>query len=156
MSIKRIFFLLLAAFMVVATANSASFLPEIQKKKKDKIEMPKFPTGQRGLKKYLLEEAQFPPEARRNGVVGEVIVGFTVEANGVITGVRVLRSVSKELDAEAVRVVKNMPDWKPGKKNGKKVRTELTIPINFKIIMDNDRTNSDSNIQQFWDENVFR
>ncbi|MBP3614746.1 MAG: energy transducer TonB [Bacteroidaceae bacterium] len=156
MSIKRIFFLLLAALMVVATANSASFLPEIQKKKKDKIEMPKFPTGQRGLKKYLLEEAQFPPEARRNGVVGEVIVGFTVEANGVITGVRVLRSVSKELDAEAVRVVKNMPDWKPGKKNGKKVRTELTIPINFKVIMDNDRTNSDSNIQQFWNENVFR
>lgn len=155
MRIKRIFFLLLATFMVVTTVSASSFLPEIQKKK-DKIVMPKFPTGQRGLQKYLLEEAQFPAEARRNGVVGEVIVGFTVEANGVITGVRVLRSVSKELDAEAVRVVKNMPDWKPGKKNGKKVRTELTIPINFKVIMDNDRTNSDSNIQQFWDENVFR
>lgn len=153
---KRLFTLLFAALMAVLTVSPASLLPQTQKKKKDKIEMPKFPTGQRGLQKYLLEEAQFPAEARRSGAVGEVVVGFTVEANGVITGVRVLRSVSKELDTEAVRVVKNMPDWKPGKKNGKKVRTELTIPINFKIIMDNDRTNSDSNIQQFWDENVFR
>ena len=153
---KRLFTLLFAALMAVLTVSPASLLPQTQKKKKDKIEMPKFPTGQRGLQKYLLEEARFPAEARRSGAVGEVVVGFTVEANGVVTGVRVLRSVSKELDAEAVRVVKNMPDWKPGKKNGKKVRTELTIPINFKIIMDNDRTNSDSNIQQFWDENVFR
>lgn len=153
---KRLFTLLFAALMAVLTVSPVSLLPQTQKKKKDKIEMPKFPTGQRGLQKYLLEEAQFPAEARRSGAVGEVVVGFTVEANGVITGVRVLRSVSKELDAEAVRVVKNMPDWKPGKKNGKKVRTELTIPINFKVIMDNDRTNSDSNIQQFWNENVFR
>lgn len=151
---RKLFTMLIIAFLAVTSVGSANMLPEIQKK--DKIVMPKFPTGQRGLQKYILEEAKFPDEARRGGEVGEVIVGFTVEANGVITGVRVLRSVSKSLDAEAVRIVKNMPDWKPGKKNGKRVRTELTIPINFKVIMDNDRTNNDSNIQQFWNENVFR
>lgn len=142
-------------FIMTITAAYAIATAHTETQNKDKIVMPKFPTGQRGLQKYLLEEARFPDEARRSGNIGEVIVGFTVEANGVITGVRVLRSVSEVLDAEAVRIVKNMPDWKPGKKNGKKIRTELTIPINFKIIMDNDRTNSDANIQQFWNENVF-
>ncbi len=151
---KKIF-TFIVVFMLLVANNTTMAVPSSEIQKKDKIVMPKFPTGERGLKKYILEEVKFPDEARRGGVIGEVIVGFTVEANGVITGVRVVRSVSEVLDAEAVRVIKNMPDWKPGKKNGKKVRTELTIPINFKVIMENDRTNSDSDIQQFWNENVF-
>lgn len=151
---KRIILFIVA----LITFSATDFLYAVEgneAQKKDKIVMPKFPTGQRGLQKYILAETKFPEEARRGGAVGEVVVAFTVEANGTITGVRVIRSVSKELDAEAVRVIKNMPDWKPGKKNGKKMRTELTIPINFKVIMEADRTNSDSDIQQFWNDFVF-
>lgn len=151
----RKIFAFIFAFMLIVANDTALAASSNEIQKKDKIVMPKFPTGQRGLQKYILDEANYPAEARRSGIVGEVVVAFTVEANGVITGVRVVRSVSEELDAEAVRVIKNMPDWKPGKKNGKKVRTELTIPINFKVIMDNDHTNSESDIQQFWNENVF-
>ncbi len=152
---KRLFLIIVTHILLIVANNAAWAVTGSETQKKDKIVMPKFPTGQRGLQKYILDEVKFPAEARRSGIVGEVVIGFTVEANGVITGVRVVRSVSPVLDAEAIRVIKNMPDWKPGKKNGKKVRTELTIPINFKVIMDNDRTNSESGIQQFWNENVF-
>ena len=68
---------------------------------------------------------------------GEVLVAFSVGMDGYITGVRVVRSVSEALDAEAVRVVSKMPPWIPGKKNGRPVRAEMTMPINFKVSYEN-------------------
>ena len=74
-----------------------------------------------------------PEEMRRLGMEGEVIMGFFVEPNGVISGVTVVKSLTKEFDDEAKRLVRNMPYWIPGKKNGVPVRYRMTMPINFKV-----------------------
>ena len=74
---------------------------------------------------------------------GEVLIAFSVGMDGYISGVRVVRSVSESLDAEAVRVVRKMPPWIPGKKNGRPVRAEMSIPINFKVKFENKYVDSD-------------
>ena len=106
---------------------------------KDKIVMPEYPGGQAALRKFLMSELKYPAEARAANEVGEVIVGFTVGMDGSISGVRVLKPVSPALNAEAVRVVQMMKYWRPGTRNGKPVRAEMTIPINFKTVIDNNK-----------------
>jgi TonB family protein len=106
---------------------------------KDKIVMPEYPGGQAALHKFLMSELKYPAEARAANEVGEVLVGFTVGMDGSISGVRVLKPVSPALNAEAVRVVKMMKYWRPGTRNGKPVRAEMTIPINFKTVIDNNK-----------------
>lgn len=101
--------------------------------KKDKIEEPQFPGGRKELLKYMEENMVHPEEMRRLGMEGEVIMGFFVEPNGVISGVTVVKSLTKEFDDEAKRLVRNMPYWIPGKKNGVPVRYRMTMPINFKV-----------------------
>ena len=101
--------------------------------KMDKIEEPQFPGGRKELIKYIEENMVHPEEMRRLGMEGEVIMGFFVEPNGVISGVTVVKSLTKEFDDEAKRLVRNMPYWIPGKKNGVPVRYRMTMPINFKI-----------------------
>ncbi len=108
-------------------------------KKKDKIVLPEFPGGVEKLHNYLLQEVEYPLEAREAGDIGEVVVAFSVGTDGSIMGARVIKSVSEALDREAVRVITNMPKWVPGTKNGKKVRAELTLPINFKILIESDK-----------------
>ena len=103
---------------------------------KDVIVMPEFPGGREAMQEFLLSEMRYPYEAQMNDEIGEVLIGFSVGIDGTIGGVRVLRSVSESLDKEAVRVVKSMPKWKPGTRNGKAVRAELSIPINFAIVKD--------------------
>ena len=106
---------------------------------KDKIVMPEYPGGQAALRKFLISELKYPAEARAANEVGEVLVGFTVGMDGCISGVRVLKPVSPALNAEAVRVVQMMKYWRPGTRNGKPVRAEMTIPINFKTVIDNNK-----------------
>lgn len=106
---------------------------------KDKIVMPEYPGGQAALHKFLMSELKYPAEARAANEVGEVLVGFTVGMDGSISGVRVLKPVSPALNAEAVRVVQMMKYWRPGTRNGKPVRAEMTIPINFKTVIDNNK-----------------
>ena len=126
---KKIFlFTLLFAVFAVMPADVYS-----QKNSKDKIVMPEYPGGLSALHKFIASEVRFPAEARRNNEIGEVIVAFTVGVDGSISGVRVLKSVSESLDKEAVRVIKQMKYWYPGKRNGKPVRADMSIPINFKL-----------------------
>ena len=106
---------------------------------KDKIVMPEYPGGQAALRKFLMSELKYPAEARAANEVGEVLVGFSVGMDGSISGVRVLKPVSPALNAEAVRVVQMMKYWRPGTRNGKPVRAEMTIPINFKTVIDNNK-----------------
>ena len=101
--------------------------------KKDKIEEPQFPGGRKELLKYMEENMVHPEEMRRLGMEGEVIMGFFVEPSGVISGVTVVKGLTKEFDEEAKRLVRNMPYWIPGKKNGVPVRYRMTMPINFKV-----------------------
>ncbi|WP_251620883.1 energy transducer TonB [Odoribacter lunatus] len=85
------------------------------------------------MNKWLKDNLKYPVIAQENGVSGKVYVEFVVEKDGSITDVKVVRSVDPSLDKEAVRVVKSMPKWKPGKQRGKPVRVAYTIPINFTL-----------------------
>ena len=69
----------------------------------------------------------------REGIQGSVMVDFIIDKDGKVTDVRVAKSVSEELDAEAVKVISASPKWKPGRKNGEKVRTSITLPVEFKL-----------------------
>ncbi len=101
--------------------------------KKDRIEEPQYPGGRKELIKYMEEHMVHPAEMRKLGIEGEVVVEFFVERSGVISGVNVVKSLSKEFDDEAIRLTRNMPRWVPGKKNGVPVRYRMTMPINFKV-----------------------
>ena len=103
--------------------------------------MPQYPGGEAELRKFIAAELDYPLEARVNKESGEVLVAFSIGMDGYISGVRVVRSVSESLDAEAVRVVSKMPPWIPGKKNGRPVRAEMTMPINFKVSYENKYVN---------------
>jgi protein TonB len=85
------------------------------------------------LQKWVYQYLKYPADAIRDGVQGRVMVDFVIEKDGSVTEVRVVKGVSEELDAEALRVVKASPKWKPGRVNGNRVRTSLTIPVEFKL-----------------------
>ena len=85
------------------------------------------------LQKWVYQYLRYPAEAIRDGVQGKVMVDFVIEKDGKVSDVRVVKGVSEELDAEALRVVTASPKWKPGRVNGNKVRTSLTIPVEFKL-----------------------
>ena len=96
-------------------------------------QMPLFPGGDAALMGYLRDNIHYPTVAAENGVQGRVVVGFVVERDGSITDVNVLRSVDPSLDREAVRVVKSMPRWTPGKQNGSAVRVKYQVPVTFRL-----------------------
>jgi len=96
-------------------------------------EMPEFPGGDDARVKFLLENIKYPQKERINKTEGLVIVSFIVEKDGSITNVKVLKSISPPLDAEAIRVIKSMPDWTPGKQKGKPVRVQINMPIRFSL-----------------------
>ena len=96
--------------------------------------MPEFPGGQQALFKYLSENVKYPVIAQENGIQGRVICQFVVNKDGSIVEVEVVRSGGDpSLDKEAIRVIKSMPKWKPGKQRGKAVRVKYTVPVNFKL-----------------------
>lgn len=95
--------------------------------------MPEFPGGDLGLMKYIQKNVKYPPIAKEYNITGKVYVQFIVDKSGIVTNVKVVRGVDKNLDAEAVRVVKSLPKYKPGKQRGKPVRVMFTIPINFTL-----------------------
>lgn len=96
-------------------------------------EMPEFPGGMNKLGEYLAKNIKYPQMARETGIQGRVFITFVVEPDGSVTNVQVLRSLGGGCDEEAVRVVKSMPKWKPGKQRGKAVRVSYNLPVNFKL-----------------------
>ena len=96
-------------------------------------EMPEFPNGIEGLMDYVAQNVKYPESAKENNLQGRVIVKFVIEKDGSVSNVEVGRGWGNELDDEAVRVVKAMPKWKPGKQDGKPVRVSFMLPINFKL-----------------------
>ena len=94
---------------------------------------PEFPGGIEALMKYLQQNIKYPQLARENNITGKVYVTFVVERDGSVTGVRVLRDIGGGCGQEAVRVVKSMPKWTPGKQRGKAVRVQYNLPVNFSL-----------------------
>ena len=94
---------------------------------------PQFPGGNDALYQYLGQNAHYPDKAKADGIQGTVYLTFIIEKDGSISNIRVLRSPSDLLSQEAIRLVKAMPKWKPGKQRGKQVRVQYNLPINFQI-----------------------
>ena len=106
-------------------------------------DMPQFPGGATKLFEYLAQNINYPTEAEKANIQGRVIVTFVVEKDGSISNAEVVKSVAPSLDAEALRVINAMPNWIPGKQNGKEVRVKYTVPISFHL------QGKDTNVAQY-------
>lgn len=100
-------------------------------------QMPEFPGGAAALMSWLSRNIRYPAIAEENGIQGRVVCTFVVERDGSITDIQVARSVDPSLDKEAIRVLKLMPKWSPGRQNGAPVRVKYTVPVTFRLIVDN-------------------
>jgi TonB family protein len=93
--------------------------------------MPEFPCGEVGLNKYLEENIVYPEEAKNKGLEGKVFIYFIVSKTGDVENIKVAKGIDPLLDNEAIRVVQNMPKWKPGSQRGKPVEVSFSLPIAF-------------------------
>ena len=110
----------------------------VEKEKADEIfelvdEQPIFPGGMEGWNKYLSDNLIYPTQARRMGVEGTVIVVFVINTDGSIQDVEVLRGIGGGCDEVVINLVKNSPNWEPGKHRGRPVRTRVRLPMKFKL-----------------------
>ncbi|MBN1924937.1 MAG: TonB family protein [Prolixibacteraceae bacterium] len=96
-------------------------------------DMPEFPGGELALRKWIANNIKYPVIAAENGIQGKVYVQFVVDRDGSVSNARIARGVDPSLDQEALRVVNNLPKWKPGMQRGKPVRVSYTVPINFQL-----------------------
>ena len=118
----------------VADEPVAAPKPEVENKVFEVVEQQaSFPGGDAALFRYLNDNLKYPAVAQENGVQGRVTVSFVVERDGSITDLKVERGVDPSLDREAMRVVRGMPHWIPGKQNGNTVRSRFRLPVTFKL-----------------------
>ena len=121
------------AVLCLMTANAQKTVVSQSKQNVyDVVEqMPEFPGGMPAMIEFLQTNLNYPKDAKNQNVGGRILVMFVVEADGSISNVRVAKKVFPSLDAEALRVVKAMPKWNPGKEKGKPVRVNFSLPIVF-------------------------
>lgn len=96
-------------------------------------EMPEFPGGEDALRRFIAENTKYPPVARENNIQGKVYVRFVVTYDGKVDQVSIVRKVDPILEEEAIRIVKSLPTWKPGKQRGAPVNVWYTVPITFQL-----------------------
>lgn len=104
---------------------------------------PEFPGGMQALMQYLADNIKYPVEAQRNGTQGRVITNFVINKNGSITDINIVRGIDPLLDAEAIRVISNMPNWKPGQQRGENVKVRYTLPVVYKLSAKEEANNED-------------
>ena len=119
-------------------------------------EQPMFPGGMQEMMKFLQQNIKYPKEAQEQGKQGRVIVQFVVNKDGSITGDSVVRSVDSLLDAEALRVVRSMPNWTPGKQKGKPVRVRFTLPVTFHLNGDAPKQATEVKQPEATDDKIFQ
>ena len=96
-------------------------------------QMPEYPGGNVALLKFISANLKYPVIAAENGIQGTVAIRFVVSATGEVTDVEILRSLDPSCDREAVRVIKSLPKWMPGKQNGRAVPVYFTVPVRFRL-----------------------
>ena len=96
-------------------------------------EEPEFPGGMEALYRYLASNIKYPELAKKEKIQGTVYVSFVVEKDGSVTNIKVLRDIGGGCSEEAVRVVRQMPKWKPGRQRGQRVRVQYNLPIKFSL-----------------------
>lgn len=122
----------------VVREHKDEIIVEKKEPEKEKVfvaveQMPQFPGGDAELMKYLSKNIKYPTMAMENNIQGRVVVQFVVTKTGAIGEVKVIRSVDRDLDREAIRVCKSLPNFIPGKMNGQAVNVWYTLPVNFKL-----------------------
>ena len=132
---KKLFLMCAMALICLVTANAQkTVVSQSNQNVYDEVEqMPEFPGGMEAMINFIQTNIKYPKDAIKQEVSGRVMVMFVVETDGSLSNVRVARKVFPSLDAEAVRVIKIMPKWKPGKEKGKVVRVNYTMPVVFSI-----------------------
>ncbi len=124
---------------VTKTENKYKIIPKSKKQIKDDDnevftvveEQPYFPGGEDAKREFLMNNIHYPDSARKNMIQGKVFVGFIVEEDGSLSNVRVLRGIGGGCDEEAIRVIKMMPKWNPGKQRGTPVRVQINLMVEF-------------------------
>jgi TonB family protein len=94
---------------------------------------PEFPGGRQAMMNFLSKNTHYPAACVKDSIQGVVVIQFTVDTTGKVTRAHIVRSVHPELDAEALRVVKSFPAWKPAMQNGKPVASKYTMPVAFRL-----------------------
>ena len=130
---KKLLFILMLCFTALATAGAQQTEKPLGKVYDIVDVMPQFPGGQGELMKFLRNNVKYPAEAQKKKIEGRVIVTFVVNKKGRIIDPSVERSAHPLLDAEALRVIKRMPKWTPGRMNGESVNVKFRLPITFKL-----------------------
>ena len=131
---KTILMVIAACMMALGAQAQAKKGTPVPDEAFDVVEvMPVYPGGMEGLIKYLSENISYPKDAKEQKISGRVIITLVIEKDGSVTEVTTVKSVFPSLDEEAVRVVKGMPNWKPGMQKGKAVRVKYTLPISFSL-----------------------
>lgn len=130
--------LILMTVMAVFCLTTAKAQKTIVSQKNQKVfeiveQMPEYPGGMMAMMEFLQKNMKYPADAEKQKVQGKVMVSFIVETNGSISDVKVMKNVFPSLDAEAIRVVKAMPRWTPGKQKGKVVRVHFSLPITYRL-----------------------
>ena len=109
-------------------------------------QMPEFPGGMEALNTYLRNNIRYPQEAQKAGIQGRVVIEFVISKDGSITDAEVVESVDPQLDAEGLRLIKNMPRWKPGMRKGQAIRVKQTLPIRFAFTKTSDKPENSNSI----------
>ena len=127
----------LSALAILLTVNTTA-VAQNKKAANDKVYekaevMPEFPGGEQAMMDFVAKNVKYPKEAMEKEISGRVLVSFVVEKDGSINETEVVKGIGGGCDEEAVRVVKAMPKWKPGKEKGKAVRVSFMLPIVFKL-----------------------
>ena len=140
----------ISAVKVIAPAVHDSIQPNVQTAvaapPSALDQMPEFPGGMEALNTYLRNNIRYPQEAQKAGIQGRVIIQFIVSKDGSITDAEVVESVDPQLDAEGLRLIKNMPRWKPGMRKGQAIRVKQTLPIRFAFTKTSDKPENSNSI----------
>lgn len=142
-------------FMLIALLLSSSLTVIAQESEKedrkvyDLVEqMPTFPGGQSALFQWLSHNIKYPVEAEKHGIQGRVVTQFVVMPDGILDSIKVVNSVDPSLDNEAIRVIRAMPKWNPGMKNGKPVMTRYILPVSFRLGNEKQKPNEKPNVSR--------
>ena len=130
---KKLLFFRILGFTTLTTARAQNTDTPCGKVYQVVEQMPQFPGGPAAMMKFIADSLRYPSVVCTGGVEGRIVVRFVVDCKGNIVNPLVVRSVDPLLDREAIRLVKSMPKWIPGRQNGKPVCVIYNVPIRFKL-----------------------
>lgn len=139
---------LLCAFSMPGIINAQKSTTTTQQSGEVVITQPEFKGGMEGLYKYILEQFEYPDDARRRSISGTVEVEFTVERSGDVSNVGILKGIDEMVDDQILRLLKAMPRWTPATRNGVPVRYRISMPLTLKLSKNRNGQKSSMGLQE--------